>query len=473
MTFKHKMMKKLLTTQILLAIVVLANAQTYRENDTKGLKEQMNRQSVIKDGANFKSLDSSALLSNRPDNLPKTRKIIADQDWWEPDTIYFTQYELEMRRIFYYNEEGYMLSQLEQGWENGTWLDNWNYIYTYDKNNNLQTYLIQLWYLVWINYYNWTYTYDVNNNLLFEIFESWDYNLGTWYYSYRTTCTYDENNNLLTKLEEYWYNGIWINNYKYSFTYDANNNVLTNLIEEWIDGTWENIYKETYSYEANNYCIIQLEQEWQNETWVNYYRGSHKYDSNNNRKLILWETWENETWENCVKWNYDYDENNNLLEELHELWKDDKWINDYRYLWTYDENDNAVQAELFEFLQHFISLPLPLYYNNMQSNFIFEGRGNKLTASYKKLDNPVPVLNKEIYELSVYPNPSSGELQIVGYDLRIGDLQIYDTHGRNVGANLRKCIKNEEMEMIIDISHLPKGIYYLKTGNNAVKFVKK
>jgi len=51
------------------------------------------------------------------------------------------------------------------------------------------------------------------------------------------------------------------------------------------------------------------------------------------------------------------------------------------------------------------------------------------------------------------------------YDEKINDLM-----GRNVGAY---NIRPENTETIIDISHLPTGVYVLKIGNERVKVVKR
>ena len=71
------------------------------------------------------------------------------------------------------------------------------------------------------------------------------------------------------------------------------------------------------------------------------------------------------------------------------------------------------------------------------------------------------------YELQVYPNPANGQLRIINYELREENIQIYDV----VGRLLQSTIVNLQSEITIDISHLANGMYYLKVGNETVRFV--
>jgi len=71
-------------------------------------------------------------------------------------------------------------------------------------------------------------------------------------------------------------------------------------------------------------------------------------------------------------------------------------------------------------------------------------------------------------ELVIYPNPTTGQLRITNYELRDGvNIEIFDTTGRSVGANLRI-----RPDGTINISHLPAGVYFLRVGNKSVRVVK-
>ena len=61
----------------------------------------------------------------------------------------------------------------------------------------------------------------------------------------------------------------------------------------------------------------------------------------------------------------------------------------------------------------------------------------------------------------IYPNPTSGELRIENGELRIENVEVFDIFGRTVGANL--CVRPHT---VIDISHLPAGVYIIKISAN-------
>jgi hypothetical protein len=96
--------------------------------------------------------------------------------------------------------------------------------------------------------------------------------------------------------------------------------------------------------------------------------------------------------------------------------------------------------------------------------------------------NNVNQLRITNYELRVYPNPTNGQLRISlpnpsetsaslssqGGANTAEDIQIFDV----VGRLLQSKIVNLQSEIVLDISHLANGLYFLKTGNRVVKFVK-
>ena len=76
--------------------------------------------------------------------------------------------------------------------------------------------------------------------------------------------------------------------------------------------------------------------------------------------------------------------------------------------------------------------------------------------------------------ITVYPNPTNGQLAIRNYQLGIeGNIEIYDISGRMVQTQLIVSQRNtNENEISIDISHLQQGMYYLRIGNETVKIIR-
>jgi hypothetical protein len=72
--------------------------------------------------------------------------------------------------------------------------------------------------------------------LLTQIEETWSN--GAWINSSRNTKTYGAINNILTQLTEFWTNNAWANNNKQIYTYDANNNASKLEYFSWVSNQW-------------------------------------------------------------------------------------------------------------------------------------------------------------------------------------------------------------------------------------------
>jgi hypothetical protein len=89
-----------------------------------------------------------------------------------------------------------------------------------------------------------------------------------------------------------------------------------------------------------------------------------------------------------------------------------------------------------------------------------------------------------IVSVVAYPNPTSGVLHIARGHAPLS-VEIYDAAGRLVFRKTLSTLRtlstmstessksSMSTETTIDISHLQNGVYYLKTGNEVVKIVKK
>jgi len=91
-----------------------------------------------------------------------------------------------------------------------------------------------------------------------------------------------------------------------------------------------------------------------------------------------------------------------------------------------------------------------------------------LTITYRQIASGIsePAQSK----LVVYPNPTRGELRIEVAGQARNDVEIFDIMGRKQKAEGRR--QNGEKEMVMDISHLPVGVYFLRVGGETVKVIK-
>ena len=91
-----------------------------------------------------------------------------------------------------------------------------------------------------------------------------------------------------------------------------------------------------------------------------------------------------------------------------------------------------------------------------------------------KLSNPenAPIINKAANKIEVYPNPSSGAMQVAFMANGYTGLRVYDAIGRQV---YEQPLTGTERQVALQLSNLPAGVYYLqatgKAGNAHVPFV--
>ncbi|MCL2131528.1 MAG: T9SS type A sorting domain-containing protein [Lentimicrobiaceae bacterium] len=73
--------------------------------------------------------------------------------------------------------------------------------------------------------------------------------------------------------------------------------------------------------------------------------------------------------------------------------------------------------------------------------------------------------------LRIYPNPTDGKLHITYAEtLRATSVQMFDVVGKQYSVGAKHVLPNEEI--VIDISHLAAGMYFLKIGGKVFKVVK-
>ena len=103
--------------------------------------------------------------------------------------------------------------------------------------------------------------------------------------------------------------------------------------------------------------------------------------------------------------------------------------------------------------------------DSMQSKMLIKELEAKLDSCKKGLSTKSLSIEESL--LRVYPNPTNSQLRIENYELRDGEIEIYDVVGRVVVETLRATSLP-----VIDISHLENGLYFLKIGDKTIKIIK-
>lgn len=94
------------------------------------------------------------------------------------------------------------------------------------------------------------------------------------------------------------------------------------------------------------------------------------------------------------------------------------------------------------------------YYRLKQTDFNGQYSYSNLVQVRIKLD--------ETSELKVYPNPTADQITILGKNLRKEELRIYNVFGQDV-TSLSLQIGADQSRLVLDLSALSKGMYFLKT----------
>ncbi|MCL2436031.1 MAG: T9SS type A sorting domain-containing protein, partial [Lentimicrobiaceae bacterium] len=83
----------------------------------------------------------------------------------------------------------------------------------------------------------------------------------------------------------------------------------------------------------------------------------------------------------------------------------------------------------------------------------------------------VPEGRGSLYEnIIIYPNPTTGELGIMNYELGIKSIEVFDVYGRKLSSH--HLIPSSSHQKI-NLSHINSGIYFVKITTEAGEVVKK
>ncbi|MCL2434756.1 MAG: T9SS type A sorting domain-containing protein [Lentimicrobiaceae bacterium] len=348
------------------------------------------------------------------------------------------------------------------------------------------------------------------------------------YLSYKFEYEYDEFGNI-TLLKKYDRNsGVWNFIHYEESEYNDNNQMVTKKIYtdygagfKWVEQqlfTYQDIFLETAIYQNVN------------STGNVFNNTKRLYSYNKELQLFLIKEYAwisiNNDWMHIETFDFEYDDVNNMLNYSNEYLTGDDFVKHWRYVFTYNDAHEAIERSFYygafsewntrpsnKYFYHFETteedetILFPNIYKFDVLNFNWFQPGKKLiqadywvadcsnvlhfveTANYfyRLLTIGVEVKDYDKEGVLVFPNPMRDELRIRNYELGtaaplgassaklITNIEIFDIHGRNVGANLR-VRPNTEIEYKIDISHLPTGIYFIKittkTNTQTQKIIK-
>ena len=113
--------------------------------------------------------------------------------------------------------------------------------------------------------------------------------------------------------------------------------------------------------------------------------------------------------------------------------------------------------------------PADIYYNLADDSLVSPNTGsNSVTFHYMGIVTSLAEI--EAGSFSMYPNPVSKILTIEQANAKINRVEIYDANGKNI-FNRGQTV-NDYSALSIDVSFLQTGIYFIRTNNGLMKFIK-
>ncbi|MBP9689797.1 MAG: T9SS type A sorting domain-containing protein, partial [Bacteroidia bacterium] len=150
-----------------------------------------------------------------------------------------------------------------------------------------------------------------------------------------------------------------------------------------------------------------------------------------------------------INWQTSFEYNSNKFIVQRSLDKN-KWINRGEI----KSKGNSTTTQNYSFIDDVNGLSIVIYYRLLQVDM--DG-----TITTSKIVSVQPT-KQTIVTLQVYPNPTSDKFRVTGLNNKA---MLFDITGK------------QQLEILADgeinIAHLPAGMYFLRTDNEAIKIVKK
>ena len=373
-----------------------------------------------------------------------------------------------------YDANGNLLTETSQNYQSNDWVNYRMLTHTYDVAGNRINTLGQEWDgSDWINWGQSDYTYDGNGNMLTELFQQWDG--AAWMYTALDTYTYDGAGNRLTMLDKYWDGMEWFDNILDTWTYDGTGHMLTYLDQYWNGEAWENSSLETRTYDGNGNNLTILMQGWDGSGWMNWALITRTFDANNNLiSAVVAESYDGVTWTEYSKNDWTYDATGNMLTFTVSLtnWDTGEW--EYYTNTEYSYQEGIITSDAYTWTGTGWTIGdayfLVTYNNNGDVTEFFNGGPAVQVKVYYSSFN-VGIKDPEDVpsgHFTIYPNPANYYLTILtdDPDVKIEQLQIIDLSGKEQQITLTY---NQ-----VDISKLQDGTYLVKlTASDGQTEIKK
>ncbi|MCZ2394401.1 MAG: T9SS type A sorting domain-containing protein [Chitinophagales bacterium] len=323
----------------------------------------------------------------------------------------------------------------------------------------------------------------------------------------RTYYTYDLSGNLTEEKIYDWENDAWVGSYAYFYKYE-NNLKVAESYQSWDfdKEDWQPSSNIIFTYDGDK-LISELYQTYQDENWISYHRNLYNYEDGRVVSGVYQNLDSDSNWYDSEKIKYSYNEDH-LVKEEYSKWYEDssKWIIDTRFVWSYGlDTATLVSNVIKEF--HYWDVYAEMWIKSERWEEYFDQDGRLLNLTYsgtwdeisdtwaptayvdyiyngsrlmlevsKAWDDmyeewydfdetkyyysctPTAVNNVSKQQLSIYPNPSSGQFSLNTDLYQNGIVEIYSITGQRIISLIVPSLEQVQL----DISSQPNGLYIVK-----------
>lgn len=338
---------------------------------------------------------------------------------------------------------------LGETWTSGNWQNSSLTTNTYDGSGYQTKSLTQTWdvpSLSWKNSSQTNYTNNPDGTANQTIIQSWD-GISAWTNLIRSTYTYTPSKKVATTVGEIWLVSIWMTSSMKTNTYDGSG-YLTNTLNQSFTppSTWTNSSQTNYTNNPDGTVNQWINQTWVGGVWTNSQRSTFTYTSGKILTLVA-DLYTAGNWVPQTKLTYTYASGTGYLtNELSQLWDvgSSTWKDNTRD--NYINNPDGTAYQVVTQKWDGVSV-----WNNT----------DRLTFGYSQLTGLSELIKEE--DFTIYPNPASDIITIKANKTILGSNYFFtDQTGKMI---LKGKITNENM--IIDITQLTNGIYFLHFGERS------
>lgn len=337
----------------------------------------------------------------------------------------------------------------------------------------------------WVNAFKSTYTFN-SDCFPIEILGQF-YNEGTLENSSLVTIIYNSSDQPAVQwIYQIWDSGTatWINTQKTEFTEDGEK-IIQTTDYYWVSGSWQLFSRSVFSYNSSGLSTDITNQNWDNSNgiWVNLSRTEILHDSENREEISTSFNWNTIAmiWEKDSKQTIIYINSTDLYSSVTtDTWNIDQWVNNSLATYTYDANNYLIEYLSTDWdatSMNYLNYVRMLYTNNSEGypTTIMGQLWDSSTSSWLNLSRDrrtypdclsLTVLDFEKVEFKVFPNPA---IEKVFVNSTVKTTYILS----NINGQLLKKGTLIQGVNIINVSHLPNGLYFINIKMDNGNVIKK